>query len=164
MSHNVLTLLLQKRELTHIMTDTISFFVVPELVFTTSGLLQKWIFVAEERSNFATDYPHFQVRRRTDQGGFAAVNGTDTSGKVPVRSGSLNVYEYILDPPALVESGDFVGWSQPAMNKARLLLLVLKNTGYDIHFVTENSANVIEETQILDRYNPLIGVQMLGKT
>ena len=163
MNQALLKLFLQKRELGHIPTARTfaTTFIVPDLQFTSGGLLQKWIFVSREDSNLRNDHPHFRVWRRLDQG-FIAVSGTYTFGESPVRSQNLNVYEYTLDPPARVESGDCVGWEQVAASDTRLLPLLVKNTGYDIHMVTNIIVDRILNTEKLtDKSNPLIGVQML---
>lgn len=162
MSHTLLTLLaLNRRSLAPIPT-TLTTLVAPDLTFTTDGRLQKWMFVSEDDSSIWTGYPHFQVWRRTEQG-FTAVNGTSTSSYSPVRSGELNVYEYTLDPPAQVQSGDFVGWEHPT-TRARWLPLVVSNTGYEIHEVTSKANDIIFGTNVLNyRSNPLIGVEMLGE-
>ena len=163
MSRALLTLLaLKKRSLTHIPIARTLTLVVPDLTFTTDGLLQKLMFVSEDDSSIWPGYTHFQVWRRTEQG-FTAVNGTSTHSYIPVRSSELNVYEYTLDPPAQVQSGDFVSWEYPS-SRYRWLPLVVNNTGYEIHLVTSKSNDVIFQTQLLEYHsNPLIGVQMLGK-
>ena len=160
MSRTLLTLLaLKKRSLTHVQrTLTL---VAPDLTFTTDGLLQKWMFVSEDGSSILTGYPHFQVWRIAEQG-FTAVNGTSTHSYTPARSGELNVYEYTLDPPAYVQSGDFVSWEHTLAS--RWLPLVVNNTGYEIHLATSKLNDVIFATDLLEYHsNPLIGVQMLGK-
>ena len=164
MSRTLLTLLaLKKRPLTHILKPFT--LVAPDLTFTTDGMLQKWMFVSEDNPSIWIGYPHFQVWRRTEQG-FIAVNGTSTHSYTPVRSGELNVYEYTLDPPAQIQSGDFVSWEHPSSRNswARWLPLVVNNTGYKMHLVTSKSNDFIFETELLEyQSNPLIGVQMLGK-
>ena len=161
MNRTLLTLLaIKKKSLTPIPRALT--LVAPDLTFTTDGLLQKWMFVSEDDSSIRNGYPHFQVWRRTEQG-FTAVGGTATHSSTPVRSGELNVYEYTLDPPAQVQSGDFVSWVHPSTTK-RWLPLVVNNTGYEIHLVTSKSIDIIFETELLEYHsNPLIGVQMLGK-
>ena len=164
-SRDLLVLLEQKRALSFIPTENFGIYVVPELKFTTSGLLKKW-FVAERGSFLKSQYPHFQVWRTTDLG-FTPVSGTATlSSPTPSQSGHLNVYEYVVDPPAPVMPGDFIGWDQPDMASARLLPYLLNNTGYQTHLVTQIlSDNVIEGTTILDyRSIPLISVELLGET
>ena len=165
MNETLLKLLLQKRELSHIPTETTfaTILIVPDLQFTSDGLLQKWVFVSREDSNLRSDHPHFRVWRRVDQG-FIAVSGTYTFGETPIRSRDLNVYEYTIDPPAQVEAGDFVGWEQVAASDTRLLPLLVNNTGYEIHLVTLNGDRILQTEQLPYQANPLIGVQMLGKT
>ena len=164
-SLELLTLLMQRRQIVHLPT-TLGFsnYVVPELSFTTSGLLQKYIFVSREDSNLRPQLPHFRVWREGTGQGFITVNGTYTSGRQPLRSRDLNVYEYALDPPVPVEMGDFIGWEQHLMSTTRLLPLLVNNTGYTIHRATDLRENEIRGTTVLSyRANPLIGVQILGK-
>ena len=156
----------QKRALSFIPTENFRTYVVPELKFTTSGLLKKWLFVTERGSFLKSQYPHFQVWRATDLG-FTLVSGTATlSSPTASQSGHLNVYEYVLDPPAPVRPGDFIGWDQPEEATARLLPYLLNNTGYQTHLATKIlSDNIIEGTTILDyRSIPLISVELLGET
>ena len=162
----LLTLLMQRGQIIHIKT-TLGFtnYVVPELSFTTSGLLQKYIFVSREDSNPRPQLPHFRVWREGTDQGFIAVDGTYTFGRQPVRSQDLNVYEYTLDPPVPVEVGDFIGWEQHLTSTTRLLPLLLNNTGYTIHRASALTGNEIRGTTVLSyKANPLIGVQILGKT
>ena len=165
MSHNLLSLLVKKKQLTHLprtgpVPDT---FVFPDLKFTTDGLLQKWIFVSGEDSYLRPDLPHFRVWRSTEQE-FVAVNGTYTKGQTPTRGPYLNVYEYTLDPPASVMEGDFIGLEQASVVSTRFLPLLLNNTGYDLHMATNTINNRILGTHLRDyKYDPLIGVQLLGK-
>ena len=165
MGRNILTLLMQRRQLIHISTPTTlvpEVYVVPNLRFTTDGLLQKWIFVSQEDSNQRFQFPHFRVWRRTGQS-YTAVNGTHTMGSNPVRSRDLNVYEYTLDPPAPVEYGDFIGWEQLGASDTRFLPLLVDNTGYSIQYASNQIGNTIRGAEQIYRANPLIGVQLLGK-
>ena len=167
MSESILTLLVQRQQLTHIPTQNqlqSIHHIIPDLKFTASGLLQKWIFVSEEDSQFKVEFPNFNVWRRNNQGFYTMVNGTSTTELTPMKSHHLNVYEYILDSPAQVEADDFIGWEQTEGDDIRYLPLVLKNTGYSIEMVSRLVGSHIRDTDPLPyRVNPLIGVELLRK-
>ena len=149
MGHRLLLLLIHRDRLTPIMTRY-NYNVFPDLQFTADGLL-----------------PHFRVWRRVKDQGYVEVNGTTTLGLTPVKTQYLNVYEYILDSPAQVLEGDFIGFEQMDYNSTRFLPLVISNTGYDLYFVLYLAIagpKIILHTELLSpKYNPLFGVQMLGK-
>ena len=136
--------------------------VVPELKFTTSGLLTKWIFAAQYTTILNSAYPHFQVWRKTGST-FTAVEGTITSSSLPSRSTFLNVYEYFLEPPVPVEAGDFVGMVVPGSNDGRLKLSIIRGVGYDIHTVSGQNGNVIFLTTAGPPSIPQINVELLGE-
>ena len=164
MSESILTLLVQKQQLTHVPTEQQIHHIVPDLKFTTSGLLTRWLFVSREDSQFKLEFPNFFVWRQNNQG-YTMVDGTTTNVLTPMRSHHLNVYEYILDPPAQVEVDDFIGWEQVADHSIKYLPLVLNNTGYSIERVTDLIFTDIRSTVLLPyRVNPLIGVQLLSKS
>ena len=166
MSHNLLSLLVERRKLTHLSGTSFGvadIFVFPGLKFTTGGQLHKWIFVSGKDSFLRHDFPHFRVWRSIGQE-FVAVNGTYTMGQTPARSINLNVYEYTLDPPIQVMEGDFIGWEQTSDSRTRFLPLLLNNTGYELHTATHMIGNRILATQLREyKCDPLIGVQFLGK-
>ena len=166
MSEKLLTLLVQREQITHIDThdQTPTTYILPDLTFTVGGLLQKWIFVSREDSRLRTKFPHFRVWRRANQQ-FTAVEGTYTMDLTPAKSRYLNVYEYTLEPPVQVEPGDLIGWEQTRDSDIRYLPLILNNTGYNIHRVTSSiTGSDIQISRLLDyRVNPLVGVQLLRK-
>ena len=164
MSHRLLSLLIHRDRLTPIMTRYNSYYVIPNLQFTADGLLEKWIFVSGNDSPIKPYLPHFRVWRRVEDQGYVEVNGTHTLGLTPVKTQYLNVYEYILDSPAQVLEGDFIGFEQFHSNLTRHLPLLVNNTGYDLHLVSHLVNGRILGTKLLGlKYNPLFGVQMLGK-
>ena len=136
--------------------------VVPELKFTASGLLTKWIFAAQYTTIFNSLYPQFRVWRKTGST-FTAVEGTISSSYLPSRSTFLNVYEYFLDPPVPVEAGDFVGMVVPNSKDARLRLSIIRGIGYDIHTVSGQRGDVIFLTTVGSPAIPQINVELLGK-
>ena len=166
MSRNLLSLLVERRKLTHLSptsSNVPDVFVFPGLRFTVNGLLRKWIFVSGDDSFLRPDFPNFRVWRSMGQE-FVAVSGTNTSGLTPVRSPNLNVYEYTLDPPAPVLKGDFIGLEQTRDSRTRFLPLLLNNTGYELHIATHTIGNRILGTELREyKCDPLIGVQFLGR-
>ena len=169
MSHRLLSLLIHRDRFTPIMTrySYNHYYLFPDLQFTTDGLLEKWIFVSGNDSPIRPHLPHFRVWRRVEDQGYVEVNGTHTLGLTPVKTQYLNVYEYILDSPAQVLDGDFIGFEQMNYNSTRFLPLLISNTGYDLYFVFHSVIAIpkrILGTELLSpKYNPLFGVQMLGK-
>ena len=167
MSHRLLSLLIHRDRLTPIMTRGSYYpnkYVFPDLQFTTDGLLEKWIFVSGNDSPIRPYLPHFRVWRRVEDQGYVEVNGTHTLGLTPVKTQYLNVYEYILDSPAQVLEGDFIGFEQLDSNSTSFLPLLISNTGYDLYFVFLTLNERIFGTELVSpKYNPLFGVQMLGE-
>ena len=163
-SKDILQLVEQRRNVGFISSNRLTTYVVPELKFSESGLLERWIFVAHHRAiPINDDRPHFQVWRDTGST-LMAVNGTGTFSLTPTSTDRLNVYEYVLDSPVPVEAGDIVGWSQDNPNSALLRLAVIENTGYDIHQVTTGTEDTIEEMIALDFQSiPLISTRLLGE-
>ena len=99
----------------------------PHLNITQDGYLVKWIFTAEDlgQGEGRTQYPQLMI--------LAPNSIESTAAKVhclnsfqSVATKYLNVYEYTVDPPLLVETGYFIAIYQPPRETARMLLNFVK--------------------------------------
>ena len=104
--------------------------VIPGLSITETGLLTSWTFAANNlgTSSERTRYPELRILRLNNATEYFIVHKTDGTVE-PVRTGFLNVYEYVEDPPLRVEAGDVFGFYQPPEAESRLSLLVVAGAG-----------------------------------
>ena len=103
--------------------------VIPGLSITETGLLTSWTFAANNLgTSERTQYPELRLLRLNDATEYFIVHKTNSTLR-PVRTGFLNVYEYVEDPPLRVEAGDVFGFYQPPEAESRLSLLVVAGAG-----------------------------------
>ena len=104
--------------------------VIPGLSITETGLLTSWTFAANNlgTSSERTRYPELRILRLNDATEYFIVHNTNNTVE-PVRTGFLNVYEYVEDPPLRVEAGDVFGFYQPLEAESRLSLVVVVGAG-----------------------------------
>ena len=104
--------------------------VIPGLSITETGLLTSWTFAANNlgTSSERTRYPELRILRLNDATEYFIVHNTNSMVE-PVRTGFLNVYEYVEDPPLRVEAGDMFGFYQSPEAESRLSLLVVAGAG-----------------------------------
>ena len=101
--------------------------IIPNTTFTRNGSVVRWTFAAQYRAS-ATQYPELQVWRENTTGRYVKVGSTDNME--PIQTAYLNVYEYVLDPPLQVLTGDVLGIHQPPSANSCLHLLFLENSSY----------------------------------
>ena len=104
--------------------------VIPDLRITESGQLTSWTFAA---NNYGiperTQYTELRILRWDPENDeYETIHKTDSTVE-PVRTGFLNVYEYVEDPPLRVEAGDVFGFYQPPEAESRLSLAVVAGDG-----------------------------------
>lgn len=92
-------------------------FIFPDIGFTCSGKVVKWIVGGRWSRNERGDYSQLQIWRPSGNGVYHRLNGTTIS--TAVERGN-NVYEFIADPPIPFRSGDIVGVFQPQRSKLRV--------------------------------------------
>ena len=101
--------------------------IIPNMTFTRSGSVVRWTFAARYRAS-ATQYPELQVWRENTTGRYVRVGSTDNME--PIQTAYLNVYEYVLDPPLQVLTGDVLGIYQPSSRNSRVQLLFLSDSNH----------------------------------
>lgn len=86
--------------------------VIPNMTFTSTGAIVKWIFAANLRNKKKKDYPHFELWRRAPDKNYILLNSTH-SGNMPKKNGT-NFYEYNLTTPWSFQEGDVLGLHLPS--------------------------------------------------
>ena len=109
--------------------------IIPDMTFTSSGSVVRWTFAARFRAS-ATQYPELQVWRENTTGRYVRVGST--GNMEPGQTAYLNVYEYVLDPPLQVLTGDVLGIYQPSSTNSRVQLLFLSDSNH-VNWYTEVS-------------------------
>ena len=99
--------------------------IIPNMTFTSSGSVVRWTFAARYRAS-ATQYPELQVWRENTAGTYVKVGST--VNMEPIQTAYLNVYEYVLDPPLQVLTGDVLGIHQPSSRNSRVQLLFFSDS------------------------------------
>ena len=130
-------------------------YVFPSLQVVEDGVLEKWLFAADiRRTLLAGQEPvsiQFQVWRNVE--GRATLHLTSNVTSL-IRSGYLNVYEYSVDPPQPVLTGDFVGVKVQLPSSLRLLWHPGNGTAYLMSDIEE------EMSEITGFTTPLFAAQM----
>ena len=140
--------------------------VIPGLRITESGQLTSWTFAASGIgiSSGRTQYPELRLLRRGPAvDGYITVHKTNSTVE-PVRTGFLNVYEYVEDPPLRVEAGDMFGFYQPPEAESQLSLAVIAGAGPP-NEITITTRSVKRETGSLEQGNdlPLVFIVINGE-
>ena len=99
--------------------------IIPNMTFTRTGSVVRWTFAAQYNAS-ATQYPELQVWRENTTGTYVKVGST--GNMEPAQTAYLNVYEYVLDPPMQVLTGDVLGIYQPSSENSRVQLLFLSDS------------------------------------
>ena len=140
--------------------NTLSY-VFPSLQVVEDGLLEKWIFAADiMRTLPAGQEPlsiDFQIWRGIN--GTASLEHT-SSVTDTIRSGYPNVYEYTVDPPRPVLTGDFIGIKVQLPSSLRPLWRPGNGTGYYLMSGTEGAINSLNFAGFS---HPLFAAQIKGK-
>lgn len=103
--------------------------IYPSINFTVDGFLLKWRFAARDLgdSQERTRYPELCIARR--QGTRNLYTTVHQTEMLPVESGFLNVYEYILNPPLQFAAGDVISIVQQKEESCHLALSFLAGVG-----------------------------------
>ena len=136
-------------------------YIFPSLQFTTSGLVEKWVFAATR----SIDSPsiEFQIWRRTAEQ--TRVYST-TVRRAPAQTGYANLYEFPLGPPQLVQAGDFIGVSVSGLQDLRPQWI--QGTGPEYQRVLkpvdglEVLSNIATHSETLGNVIPLFAAQLQG--
>ena len=91
--------------------------IFPDIRFTCSGVLMKWIVGGEWNENTVDVYPDLQIWRPMGDNTYTRVHSTTISAAV---EGGNGVYEFSVSPPIPVQPGDVLGVFQPWSGRSRL--------------------------------------------
>ena len=109
----------KRRDLTQIM--------VPDMHFTCTGLLTKWI-IGGELGISKHPFPEVQLWRTTDGTNYFKT-GFSLANTLPRNTSYVNVFEYTLDPPLKFQEGDVFGLYKPRENESVLNIYLQENSG-----------------------------------
>ena len=144
-----------EQEIVDIPNNPLSY-VFPSLQIKETGFIEKWLFAAELVHTSLTDPEplsiHFQVLRNESEQATVISNISITTP--PVRSGYPNVYEYQMDPPLLVQAGDYVGIQVQLPSYLRPLWIPDSGTVY----------HELNSLTVAGTATPLIAAQISGNT
>ena len=126
--------------------------IFPDMHFSCSGLLTKWIIGGEQRSN-KTPHPELQLWRTTGEGSYNKT-GISLISTLPSITSHTNVYEYILDPPLEFQEGDIFGLYKPKESESLLNIFLQENSG-PFAYGQKEDAYVASTTLIIDTTMPL---------
>ena len=135
-------------------------YVFPSLQVVEDGVLEKWLFAADiRRTLLAGQEPvsiQFQVWRNVE--GRATLHLT-TNVTSLIRTGYPNVYEYTVDPPQPVLTGDFVGVKVQLPSSLRPLWQPGNGTVY--HLMADNEEE-LNASNFGGFATPLFAAQVRG--
>ena len=111
--------------------------IIPGIYFGCSGMLNKWIVAAEDKGTGGRrdSYPDLQIWRLQDSSSVYFRVGN--SSLQPMRTDTLNVYEFITSPPLQFQAGDVLGLYQPAGGRSALTVYYQEGAG-PINYRREN--------------------------
>ena len=93
--------------------------VFPNIQFTYSGRVVKWI-VGATYSIFERDsFPELQIWRPTSGSTFQKQSGTTLTALADAVSG---IYEFLVQPPLPFQPGDVLGLFQPSLQRSKLFV------------------------------------------
>lgn len=98
----------------------------PTIQFTCSGFIVKWIVGAQVRSTNPSVLLELQIWRRVGVNTYTKVGSTILNITTPSQ---LNVYEYAVNPPLMVQEGDILGVYQPREEESQLVVYYQENSG-----------------------------------
>ena len=91
--------------------------IFPDITFTCSGEVVKWIMGGDWNGDDHDEYPELQIWRLSGDSTYVKLNSTVIS--VASRE-KYDVYEYTADPPLPFQPGDILGVLQPDNEDSRL--------------------------------------------
>ena len=92
--------------------------IFPNLRFTCSGVVVKWIVAGDYPRNNAY-FPELQIWRPTGTFMYQKLNGSTATAADEV---DYDIYEFTVDPPLPVQPGDVLGIFQPAVSISTLIV------------------------------------------
>lgn len=136
--------------------------IVPEIKFTCSGTLSKWIFVAESLSGRGRNrYPELQVWRPQSTEIYDIVHRIPIT---PASTSQSNVYTHTISTPIQYQAGDVLGIYHPPADASAYKIYSVEHGGPDnYHMGRQESARVQFDLQSSDvgirRDYPLVGAE-----
>ena len=138
-------------------------FFFPSLQFDQNCSLQSWVFAAELNANRplkSSSGPVFCILRRQENGIYVDQTRFTTTRE---RTGYLNVYNFILDPPIFVQSGDFIGVSTSTLLLADLTIQWVMGEGSSYYVGELESGGMLRNLGSQGRAVPLFAAQIQGR-
>ena len=134
----------------------------PDIIFTCSGMVVKWI-MGGERESFQGEFSELQIWRLTGGSVYQKITGTVIS---LLSDEDDNVYEYTVNPPLPFQTGDILGLFQP--DETALQLHYDSDDDSSIYYVSEfGNSDVFDvngENVDTRRGLPLVTVEIGKKT
>ena len=142
--------------------------IFPDIHFSCSGLLTKWIIGGQPR-NPMKPLPELQIWR-TVNGKSYYKKSFSLISTLPNTTSDGNVYEYIVNPPLEFQEGDVFGLYKPSEKGSVLNILLQENSGplaYGLEEgATESLAKIlVDPTTLLDQNDyPMVSVEVSIKS
>lgn len=136
--------------------------IVPEIKFTCSGTLSKWIFVAESISGHRKNrYPELQVWRPQSTEIYDIVH---TIPITPESTSQTNVYTHTISTPIQYQAGDVLGIYHPPADASAYKIYSVEHGGPDnYHMGRQENARMQFDLQSsgvgIRRDYPLVGAE-----
>ena len=138
--------------------------IFPDMHFSCSGLLTKWIIGGEEHAN-KKELPELQLWRPTDETTYSKINFSLIS-TLPSSTTHADVYEYILDPPLEFQAGDIFGVYKPKESESLLNIFLQENSG-PLAYGKKDGVDMplteimVDSTMLLDQNDyPMVSVEI----
>ena len=138
--------------------------IFPDMHFSCSGLLTKWIIAGEQDSN-NIPHPELQLWRTTGESSYIKI-GASLINTQPSITSHTNVYEYIVDPPLEFQEGDIFGLYKPEESASVLNVFLQENSG-PFAYGQQNHADMAlteitaDSTTLLDQNDyPMVSVEI----
>ena len=138
--------------------------VFPDMSFSCSGLITKWI-IGGEPGSPRYPLPELQLWRMSDGNKYSKTSASRISA-LPNSTQHKNVYEYTLDPPLEFQKGDVFGLYKPEEQESLLNIFLQENSG-PFAYGQENGVDLpftevmVEPTMLLGQNDyPLVSVEI----
>ena len=134
--------------------------VTPDMLFTCSGFLIKWIIGARWNTS-GTLFPELQIWNKTGSNTYKMVHQI-TIKEITTKS-YTNIYNYNDFPPIPIEPGYILGIYLPEKSQSRLSIISEKNSALN-YFVSANiepsSQNIDVRELSSDNNRPLVSAEI----
>ena len=142
--------------------------IFPDIRFSCSGLLTKWI-IGGEPHNSNKPLPELQIWRKTDETNYFKTSFSLIS-TLPNVTSEVNVYEYIVDPPLEFQEGDVFGLYKPKEKDSVLNIFLQENSGPFAYGLQEDATEALakmtaDPSMLLDQNDyPMVSAEISIKS